>query len=441
MIHGKTKIELYNPNTKIKKVFKDENTFQPNTLAKFMSSNGQANNSSWGVSDFANNYWQSLVGGLFLFKNAIDISGGEVPFMPAGNKMVGCGVCGLQNSDYPNEMGTYNSQESSTGVSAITQVYDFETHQANGTIGCLSLTSQVGARIGYGFEQGRKGTYQLSERQTSRGICSWEQAVYNNKKYWASINADGNVVLNWNRIGLTQESIFDSLFSGSKTYEMASNPYSSMGASGKPLSLFMTETAGVFRATPQIEYYSSLSSRFNVPSGSTLYYYEIDVVNDTCTIKSLTNSSSKTLVPTRYGYGNDYPCMFAGNYLVMRTTDNRYAIFDLTNNTLLRADISGAYENFLNDGDHIVGYLGGDLILLSLSSGTCIYDAVADTVKPIGFTSYLGTRIPNTDLIARFNGGGLYHNPLYLATINNLQSPVTKTAAQTMKVTYTLTEA
>ena len=39
-------------------------------------------------------------------------------------------------------------------------------------------------------------------------------------------------------------------------------------------------------------------------------------------------------------------------------------------------------------------------------------------------------------------GGGTYlkNNPYYLATINNLQIPVNKTDAQTMKVTYTLEE-
>ena len=35
----------------------------------------------------------------------------------------------------------------------------------------------------------------------------------------------------------------------------------------------------------------------------------------------------------------------------------------------------------------------------------------------------------------------LSYSPMFLTTINNLQSPVTKTGAQTMKVTYTLTEA
>ena len=35
----------------------------------------------------------------------------------------------------------------------------------------------------------------------------------------------------------------------------------------------------------------------------------------------------------------------------------------------------------------------------------------------------------------------LHKNPLYLATINNLDNPVTKDSTQTMKVIYTLTEA
>ena len=35
-IHGQTKIELYNPNTRIKKVYRDENVFQSAVIAKYM---------------------------------------------------------------------------------------------------------------------------------------------------------------------------------------------------------------------------------------------------------------------------------------------------------------------------------------------------------------------------------------------------------------------
>jgi len=49
-----------------------------------------------------------------------------------------------------------------------------------------------------------------------------------------------------------------------------------------------------------------------------------------------------------------------------------------------------------------------------------------------------------TFLIAGIESGGdslacVVVNPYYLATINNLSSPITKTADKTMKITYTLT--
>ena len=40
-----------------------------------------------------------------------------------------------------------------------------------------------------------------------------------------------------------------------------------------------------------------------------------------------------------------------------------------------------------------------------------------------------------------YNGLYLFVRTPYLATINNLSTPVTKTSDRTMKVTYTITEA
>ena len=57
----------------------------------------------------------------------------------------------------------------------------------------------------------------------------------------------------------------------------------------------------------------------------------------------------------------------------------------------------------------------------------------------------------NSGSVGRFYSGengdmynrskGFSRNPFYLGTINNLGTPVTKTADKTMKITYTLTEA
>ena len=69
----------------------------------------------------------------------------------------------------------------------------------------------------------------------------------------------------------------------------------------------------------------------------------------------------------------------------------------------------------------------------------CIYDEVNDTMRPVNSTSSMGGyNINDAQLIQ--SGSDIYANPLYLATVNNLSSAVNKSASQTMKVTYTLTD-
>ena len=86
-----------------------------------------------------------------------------------------------------------------------------------------------------------------------------------------------------------------------------------------------------------------------------------------------------------------------------------------------------------------------------------LIDTVKGTEKPINFCTNFGYYEYNVQLVPTdYDGQGLSRflkgdatskrnnyiaqNPFYLATINNLDSYVTKTANQTMKVTYTLTE-
>ena len=78
-----------------------------------------------------------------------------------------------------------------------------------------------------------------------------------------------------------------------------------------------------------------------------------------------------------------------------------------------------------------------------------MFDKIADTIYPTNGGNLLwGKYNPDTDALActhfnnwNYGGTGMYKNPLILSTINNLDTPVTKTAAQTMKITYTLTKA
>ena len=131
----------------------------------------------------------------------------------------------------------------------------------------------------------------------------------------------------------------------------------------------------------------------------------------------------------------------------------------------------------LSDPEDIIGFVSGtgltDKIFIALdmvepvriSDGLIVgsgYIIDGDTVYPIpNFTSFRGTGSGTSSAYARtiLKKGYLYGitsssspnynraqkgpilNPYFLSTINVLQSPVTKTASQTMKIEYTITEA
>ena len=147
-VHGKTKIELYNPNTKIKKITESENVFQGQYIARYLNSAGAASN-SLPYEKARRELWKTTLGGILLCRDTIPVG---TEYLPASNCMVGNGAFEIVNNGQPNTLGSYNSSESSQNAdcSTVTQVYDFSTQQANGEIGCICLTSEAGGYIGYG---------------------------------------------------------------------------------------------------------------------------------------------------------------------------------------------------------------------------------------------------------------------------------------------------
>lgn len=199
MIHGQTKIELYNPSTRVRKIYRDENIFQGGNIAKWFSNLGDNDIRAAGNTTFMAAPWKAMVGGILLFKEAI--TEGE-QFMPAGNQMVGKGSSDIVNTGTPVELGSFNESESSATGSAITQVYDFTTSQANGTISCVCLTSKEGGLVGYGNGSGQAytgtkyalGTYakeiSLNANSNYKGILAG-----NGKRYFVTGRASDTKII------------------------------------------------------------------------------------------------------------------------------------------------------------------------------------------------------------------------------------------------------
>ena len=446
-LHGKVKIELYNANTQIKEVIKGENVFQNAVIAKGLRNLGTTNTSYLTNGTVrSRELWKEIVGGLLLFRDNIQEGSS---YMSAGNKMTGNGSFEVTNNTTPNELGSYNSVESSQGYNTITQVYDFATQQANGQISCVSLTSRLGGYIGYGNPSGRccstKAISTDMDIMTANPLADVDgrpRACIGNMFYDFVYNSTAHTItVRKYRVPITQASVF-SWIPTSVTIDVSSLDYS-----------YFNNTLQT-RCVTDGKIMLNKDGVSQIEVGGTHKYWLYDPSDDSIIEKTITNTSSHRIWCR-------YPGIAYGKFFCKGTAiDDWYvtSIFDVETSAHIgdykthsnmyseMGVISAAeFPNGLVQMGRGQGY-GGDS-----GSGRdwplLIYDPVNDTLYPTNgggadmYWSYCyDSDVDALGYQARYNYFYI-PNPLYLATIYNLQSPVTKTAAQTMKVTYTLTEA
>lgn len=415
-LHGHTIIELKNVKTGKRERIEHDNTFTDG-ISNYLLSSGVFNNSPFATSTWREvNRYRSLTGGIFLFDKTINSVNGVYPtIMPAGTKMTANGSYGVSNSSSVTEMGSYNDSESSFNSSSLSFVYDWSTSQGNGTINSICLTSDTGGYIGYGNSSSNIASTtkkDLFENQTSNSpTVSGDRVVSTikgNNRYYVTNSMSISETLTYTKKSenISQVSLFD--LSETKTTTIPSSVTGTRckeGASGtfcvypSSLSLNRENTIGIFdcetetwstEIIPQLGY-SVLFTPYFFDGG--VYFY---------------NSATKVL----YFYG----------------------------------------ENSGHSAD-----LGSRIIPISdsliLGTNGYIYDAENETLYPCnmneisitnadGFSSFPNNRIFSTRYASSnlSNYIAMYRNPLYLATVNNLESEITKTSSNTMKVTYTITK-
>lgn len=407
-MHGHTSIVLKNVKTGLVERIESDNVFQGAQIAKYLRSHGIARTS---LSDYT---WQNIVGGLFLFRNGIE-DGKQ--FMPAGNRMVGNGSYGVVNNGEPTEMGSYNSVESSASASAITQVYDFTTSQANGTIGCVCLTSATGGYIGYGNPSGvahaTKRSYTATQSTNNLGGYF---AFYNNKAYGFSY-ASPILTVTKKRKPVTRGSVFNQMET-TQTIDLSE-------LSGYVSNFALSYSrAGVSEG--KVYFFPNITWN----AGANLTYLAYDLATETAEFRTVINSTGNRISVSGVSVSHGMLSVSQSS-----SSDPSY-IIDLQTSVLVRQQIgSFGIVDFTDE--------------LAEASGK-IYDPVNDTVYPTnGERPYREISFYDSNLDALFAHNWYYstfeteqinNHPHYLATINNLSSTVTKTAAQNMKVTYTLTE-
>lgn len=466
-IHGHTTIILKSKHGLVERV-ESENTFQGSMIAKYLRSLGTNNVAQFPKTTTANLFplWKKTVGGLFLFRDNIT-EGSQ--YMPAGNSMVGAGVVEMTHTGSPTEWGSYNETESSSSLSAITQVYDYTTDQANGTIGCVCLTSRLGAQIGYGHNgddylghYDNTPTDYVSDQLYPQGWLfkdssnrEWCLITKNSQSSYYQIY-NGVLGLTKRRYGINKVSVFNSLYK--ELYFDLTDMANPMGATSSTYGYVVMFPVGgsVFRMIPSFS--GGGSTPYSIPASGTVNYYELNADTETLTVGSFINPLSEAI----YYNGSN------GQSTISFTKDNCAIVRGYTSRHLFKINLTTGViiKDFGDDIDFVGSYsspayycFGQDLVpglqLLgskSSSSNVYIYDTSSDAIKRINI-GYSTRSCYNSELdlceynMAYYSGGvsgsGNYaqNNPLYLATINNLETPVTKDATKTMKVIYRLEEA
>ena len=448
-VHGHTRIVLTNPlSGHIIKDIESENTFQAQVMADLFDNIPFLNQQN-------NRSWDEMVGGLFLFKESVPANS---RFMNAGNTMVGNGYRGGTNSSTPVELGSFNSIDSyarfENGKPKIYQVWDFNNNQGNGKISSVCLTSKIGGAIGYGNPSGSYRGTDWTLRSFSQDNTEWNETFDDDDTtYRFYCNTDGTVTVT----EIKRIAVKGSVFSGlSNSYKVTPDvPFTG--------TIVASDVPSFNVGNHKIRFVPH-GARTYAPNSS-VPYYEFDTQDKTLVLKTFTNTWNRTLYTkaSQIYYYAYCTFVFTRNNKVLCMSDssdpNHYdvIVFDLSNSTNLPLIKSGV--SFISLGNRVfyAGEMADDLYIIQQTDGSnwnrayYIVDGVNETIYPCNSsTSSLGVAnaCNSKGLMACHRYGDnvvsskyIFYNPLYLATINNLATPVVKDATMTMRVMYTLEEA
>lgn len=150
-LKGTTKIELTDVNTGEVEVYEDHNIVT-NVLNDIFRPIGLSKMPSRLFKDFIP-YYKTLLGGILCFDVPIEENPDNY-YPPVDANLIGCASYGVQNNTTNTCRGGFNQTESEVNLEDgyVKYVYDFGTSQANGTIASVCLTHKNAGYTGYGYK-------------------------------------------------------------------------------------------------------------------------------------------------------------------------------------------------------------------------------------------------------------------------------------------------
>ena len=445
-IKGHTTITLKNVKTGEVERYEDDN-MMTNALQEYFRNCGFLNYPNIDQ----DNMVESLLGGVLGLDSELSESASLIR-VPAGVKMTFNGAVGVVNNGNPTEMGSYSSTESGWQQDgSYIQTYDFSTSQANGTIGCVCLTSK-----NYGF-YGEGNATSLTRHATYTNIFNLAGTYTDYTINGTPFNID---TVNSSCHTFKIETVGNDKVGVIRKYRIPFSTVNIKGTKTAPIELSRTEIA----IDSDLK---SASTRTNMNNGNLLiwntqpsyvtaqkwgegwtqYLWTI-TPSGTITKQTVLNTSGVDL----YGL---QAAWFDGNYCFFIAARNNYIdsrivyVWNRTTNAITSINnpygiqVGSVWEsNFANTGWNIVHGSGDGRIVTQGSSYGVVVDAVLGACYPTNNSSTEEYHFPTGVGLLNYSPLGalrLLRDQTYIATINNLATPIVKTSEKTMKVVYRIT--
>lgn len=449
------------------------------------------------------NFAKTFFGGLLVFSSAIEENVDHI--IPTVDEMKTFIGCGNQGSSITNNRfkGNFNSTESIVGDNYVTFVWDFTTEQCNGDIASICLTSDVGGNLGYAFSAvdatypGVLNFIQSNMWKFTNSADYSSSYVHNPmmKSSFTNSNDHGSFIYGNNYYYVYENKVYRYNISRLLNY-IGTNILESFnyGAFSTYDEIITLDDYGydIFLTTDDDKVYEISTNQQSYPTLTLLkVYYNNGVVSETVSIPTTNilsslysyhgNTSHMSQALTEYrdnavihndkiyfltGRVNNSDLLTKPNKLRMYVLsfDGSFTYKDIDCTDVIVSMLFGTYSTGgsvnSNMGVKFIKMFDNLFLISSNSTNGYKYFMVNDdgSISSYPFTvckdnlAYYGIELYKNSLWLKepwcsfkFAGNGFFNSielwNTYLATINNQETVLTKTADKTMKIIYTLSQA